>query len=162
MVYLYLNNYMLCNGRKNMPMCIFIRYRFNRTLLFIVSINLYYGCNGHLKIKYKSIKHKQIYTIHVIVLHKCLIVFFFYPLQCMGIFAICDGFRLCFATVFFCSCFRIRGNSSNRKNRISTTRSLPSQFSRVLASVTRPLPTWWCLSPNPIPHRSFPACLAGQ
>ena len=66
MIYLYLNNYALCNGRKNIP----------RTLLFIVNINLYYGCDGHLKIKYKSIKHKQICTIHVIILHKCLIVFF--------------------------------------------------------------------------------------
>jgi hypothetical protein len=58
-IYLYLNNYALCNGRKNIPRYILIRYRFNRTLLFIVSINLYYGCDSH----YKSIKHKLPFTL---------------------------------------------------------------------------------------------------
>jgi hypothetical protein len=55
---LYLNNYAFDDGRKNIPMCILIRYRFNRVLLFIVSINLYYRSDGHHKINYKSIQHK--------------------------------------------------------------------------------------------------------
>jgi hypothetical protein len=45
LIYLYLNNYALYNGRKNILRCILIRYSFNRTLLFIVSINLCYGCD---------------------------------------------------------------------------------------------------------------------
>jgi hypothetical protein len=48
MIYLYLNNYAFCNRRKNIPI----------TLLLIVNINLYYECDGHHKINYKSIKQK--------------------------------------------------------------------------------------------------------
>jgi len=77
MIYLYLNNYALINERKNMPSCILIRYMFNRTLLFIVSINLYYRCDDHIKINYKSTKHK-ICTIHVIVFASMFSLFFSY------------------------------------------------------------------------------------
>ena len=54
MIYLYLNNYALCNGRKTIPRCILIRYKFSRTLLFIVNINLCYGRDDHLKINSKA------------------------------------------------------------------------------------------------------------
>jgi hypothetical protein len=44
------------------------------------------GCHSHDKINYKSLKLKQICTIHVIVLYECLMLLF--PLQRTGIFAI--------------------------------------------------------------------------